>query len=156
MHTMNIKSRLLIATIAASFAAAAGAADQADVRVTAAVINNCKIKSSEDINFGKLDPALATDQKAQGSVTFACTKNVDYTVAADQGANFDSAASKRRMKGADQNFLPYALEQASFTGKGQGFSAPIRVALAANIAGTDYKDLPADNYADLLRVTITP
>lgn len=149
-------NKVLLSAVLTTLATGAFAADSADVKVTAAVINNCKITSTEDINFGQLDPAAATDQSAKGSVSFKCTKSADYTVTADNGANWDAKASKRQMKGAADNFLPYALAQATFTGKGSGFSTPIVVALNASLSGADYKDLAADSYADVLRVTIAP
>lgn len=153
---MNLRNKVLLSAVLSSLTSVAFAADQADVKVTAAVVKNCKITETRDINFGQLDPAVATDQAANGSVSFKCTKSADYTVTADTGANWDASASKRRMKGADKNFLPYALDQASFSGKGEGFSTPITVALNASLSGGDYKDLPADSYADTLRVTIAP
>jgi len=149
-------SRILIAAALAAATTSAFAADQADVRVTASVLNNCKIISTKDINFGALDPAAATDRSANGAVSFVCTKNVDYALSADQGANFDGASKRRQMKGGDKDFLPYALEKDTFAGKGSGFSTPLNITLTANVAGNDYKDLPAANYADLLRVTLTP
>ncbi len=148
-------TRIAIATIIASTAIASHAADQADVRVTASVVNNCKILSTNDINFGALDPAVANDRSAQGSISFVCTKNVDYALTADQGSNFDAASSRRQMKGGNE-FLPYALAQASFSGKGAGFGNPLSVTLAAAIAGADYRNLPAADYVDVLRVTLTP
>lgn len=153
---MKLQAKVLLSAVLATMTSVAFAADQADVKVTAAVVNNCKITSTEDINFGQLDPAAATDQSAKGSVSFKCTKSADYTVTADNGAHWDANASKRQMKGAADNFLPYALAQASFTGKGSGFSTPINVALNASLSGADYKDLAADSYADVLRVTIAP
>jgi spore coat protein U-like protein len=153
---MKQLNKVLLSAVLATLTSAAFAADQADVKVTAAVVNNCKITATEDINFGQLDPAAATDQSAKGAVSFKCTKSADYTVTADNGANWDAKAGKRQMKGAADNFLPYALAQASFTGKGSGFSTPITVALNASLSGTDYKDLSADSYADVLRVTIAP
>jgi spore coat protein U-like protein len=155
---MSRKSRLriLAATVLAGIVPIATAADSAEIRVTATVINTCKITATQDISFGSLDPSLATDLSAEGLVSFKCTKNADYTVTADNGANWDAGAGKRRMKGAGLNFLPYALAQASFTGKGEGFSTPISIAIRASVTGTDYRDLPADAYADTLRVTITP
>ncbi len=149
-------TRIILATLVAAAASQAFAADQADVRVTASVLNNCKIISTKDINFGALDPAAATDRTANGSVSFVCTKNVDYALTADSGVNFDSASKSRRMKGGDKDFLPYALAADSFSGKGAGFSTPLSVTLTANLAGASYKDLPAADYADVLRVTLTP
>lgn len=153
---MKIQTTIIVALLSGLIAVNSFAADEKDVKVTAAVAENCKITSAEDINFGLLDPAEATDAKAQGSVNFACTRNVDYSVSANEGSNFDSSTKSRRMIGADKNFLPYALEQDSFSGKGKGFSNPVSVSLAASLAGADYKDLPADDYKDTLVVTINP
>ena len=153
---MNTLSKVVVTLIAGLITTSALAADEQDVKVTASVVENCKIQSAEDINFGLLDPAQATDAEASGSVSFACTMDVDYTVSANNGAHFDTDASSRRMKGADSNFLPYALAQDSFSGQGQGFSTPVSVTLAASLAGSDYKDLPADDYKDTLVVTINP
>lgn len=152
----HIKSIALISAIAAaSMSSTSFAADQADVQVLAAVINNCKIISTQDINFGQLDPAAATDASAQGAVTLACTKNVNYLLAADQGQNSDG--SSRRMRGgANGDLLAYQLAQDSFAGVGAGFSSPATIGLDASIAGSDYKDLPADAYADTLRFTVMP
>jgi spore coat protein U-like protein len=153
---MKLTNKVLLSAVLASLTSVAFAADQADVKVTATVTNNCKITATEDINFGLLDPAAATDVSAKGSVSFKCTKNADYTVSADNGANWDAAASKRQMKNGGKDFLPYALAESRFAGKGSGFSTPISVALNASLSGVDYKDLPADSYADVLRVTIAP
>ena len=152
MNTRKIIAGLILTSIAG----VAAAADQADVRVTASVINNCKIISTQDINFGQLDPAVADDKKASGEIRFACTRNVDYVLSANEGANFDKASASRRMKGAADTFLPYGIEQDTFKGKGEGFSNQLKVTLAASLAGNSYKDLPADNYVDVLRVTLTP
>jgi spore coat protein U-like protein len=153
---MKMYSRMAVTLLSGLIAVNTYAADETEVKVTAAVAENCKITSAEDINFGLLDPAQATDVKADGSVEFACTMGVDYSVSTNEGANFDASTKSRQMKGADSNFLPYALEQDSFTGKGKGFSNPISVSLAASLAGADYKDLPADDYRDTLVVSINP
>lgn len=153
---MNFRNVVMLGMLSTVFAAGAFAADQADVEVTAAVVANCKIQSTQDINFGQLDPAAATDEKATGSVTFACTKDVDYAVKTSDGKHFDASSGSRRMKGAGNDYLPYALAQDSFTGKGNGFSSPVSVDLEASLLGADYKDLPADNYQDVLVVSLNP
>lgn len=153
---MTVRLRTIAAVLLAGAVPAVQAADSAEIRVTATVINTCKITATEDISFGSLDPAAATDLASEGSVTFKCTKNADYTLTADNGAHWDGQSARRRMKGAEANFLPYELAQASFNGKGAGFSTPIRVAIRASIAGSSYRDLPAGGYADTLRVTINP
>ena len=150
----QLRISIIASLVAAGFSAGAIAADNEQVKVTASVTPNCQVVSHQDINFGALDPAQAIDVKAAGALTFACTKSVNYTLTADKGMN--ASGDKRRMKGSEENFLAYALAQDSFTGKGQGFSTPITVALNATVAGVDYKDLPAESYADVLRVTVMP
>lgn len=149
---------LIIAALVANYGllAPAFAEDSADIKVTASVINNCKIQKTADINFGALDPAAATDVSAEGSVVFACTKNVDYKLTADKGSHFDEKSGKRRMLGGEKDYLAYALKEDSFSGKGLGFSTPISVALNASVLGTDYKDLPAQDYADVVHFILLP
>ena len=150
----QLRISMIAGLVAAGFAGGVFAADSDQVKVTASVTPICQVTSHKDISFGALDPAQAADAKASGSVSFSCTKSVNYTVTADKGQN--ASGDKRRMKGAENEFLPYALAQDSFTGRGQGFSNPITVELNATIAGLDYKDLPADSYADVLRVNVMP
>ena len=150
----SIRISILAGLVAAGFSGSVFAADSEAVKVTASVSPNCLIQSHEDINFGALDPSKATDAKAAGSVTFACTKSVNYTLTADNGQYAEK--DTRRMKGAAEDFLPYALVQDSFSGRGQGYSTPVTVALNATIAGSNYKDLPADSFADVLRINVLP
>ncbi len=156
---MNIRNNIIASLVLVGamgvVTGQAFAADNADVQVTAAVINNCKIIDTQDIDFGSLDPANAIDVDGEGAVVLKCTKGVDYALSADMGRNEDGG--ERRMKaGSSNDFLAYALAQDSFSGTGQGFSNPITVALAASVSGSDYRDLPADAYADTLRFTVTP
>jgi spore coat protein U-like protein len=152
---MKVRTLVIAAMMIAGVTNSAFAADSADVQVTAEVLRNCKIIETQDINFGSLDPANAVDVDAKGAVTLKCTKDVDYALSADMGQNEDGGA--RRMKaGATDSFLGYKLAQDSFAGVGAGFSSPINVGLAATVSGTDYRDLPADSYADTLRFTVMP
>lgn len=150
-----IRTSALAAALFAGYASAALAADEADVQVTATVINNCKFMDTKDINFGSLDPSNAVDVNADGAVVLKCTRDVDYTLSADMGQNESNGARRMKADGSD-DYLTYALAQDSFSGTGLGFSNPISVALAATVAGNDYRDLPAAAYADTLRFTVTP
>ncbi len=147
---------VIVGLVATGVATTTMAADTKDIKVTAAVVQNCKINTADDIGFGSLDPAIASNATATGGVVFVCTKNVDFSLTADNGSHWDGTLSKRRMKGADSNYLPYTLAQSSFTGKGMGFGVPVNVTLSASILGSDYRDLPADSYMDNLRVSINP
>ena len=132
------------------------AGESTEVRVTATVVGNCKILSTEDISFSDLDPGNATDRQSTGIVSFACTKGINYNLRADNGEHFDSAISKRRMKGVADGYLPYKLDQQELSGLGQGFSRPVEFRMAASVLGGDYRDLPADNYADTIRIILEP
>jgi spore coat protein U-like protein len=152
---MKVRTLAIVAMVLAGTTGSAFAADKADVQVTAEVLRNCKIVDTQDINFGSLDPANAVDVAAKGAVTLKCTKDVDYALSADMGQNEESGA--RRMKaGSTDDYLGYALDKDSFAGIGAGFSSPINVGLAATVSGKDYRDLPADSYADTLRFTVMP
>ena len=151
---MKTTSKILFALIA-TLSLGTAYADETDIQVTASVMNNCKIISAQDLNFGQLDPANAVNKSVEGTVSFACTKDADYTLSADNGQHYDATSSKRRMNNGS-NYLPYALAQASFTGSGQGFSTPNTVDLNAEIQGADYRDLPAVSFADTLHLTLLP
>ena len=127
-----------------------------DVRVTATVIGNCKILSTQDISFGTLDPGQAVDTKSEGMLSFACTRGIDYKFTVDNGSHYDDEASRRRMKGISSDYLPYSLDNTSISGLGQGFSNPISFNLQASVKGSDYRDLPASSYNDTIRVLLEP
>ncbi len=134
----------------------AQAGESFEMRVTASVLGVCKIAGTQDIHFGGLDPSQAVNSTAQGSVTFKCTRGVDYHVSADHGQNYDVATQRRRMKGGDAWYLPYSLSTETFAGVGLGFNQSIVLNIDATILGNDYRDLPALQYSDVLRLTLEP
>jgi spore coat protein U-like protein len=150
----HFRRALPVALLFAAHGAAAG--DAVDVRVTASVLAICKIQSVKDIQFGTLDPSQAVNASAEGAVAFMCTKGVDYRLIVDKGQNYDTAAARRRMKSTDGSFLPYALAAESFSGTGAGFRTPINVPLSASIRGSDYIDLPAVAFTDVVRLVLEP
>ncbi len=86
------------------------AGETTELRVTASVIANCKILQIQDINFGALDPGQASNASEEGHISFACTRGVDYLMTIDQGENFDSEHSSRRMKSNAADYLPYPID----------------------------------------------
>lgn len=136
---------------------AAMAADVASVQVSASVLGVCKVQQVEEIQFGALDPSQPVDSVATGSVSFMCTRGVEYRLVADHGENFDAGAGVRRMKsnGSDE-YLPYALAREEFSGIGEGFRTAVVVSLEARVNGSDYRDLPADSYGDVIRLVLEP
>lgn len=139
-----------------SLASMAIAGDAATVRVTASVLGVCKVAAVEDIAFGDLDPLQPINSQAQGSVRFMCTRGVDYRLSIDQGQNYEAGGGRRRMRGAGDHYLPYALAGDGFSGTGTGFRTPIELPLSATIRGEDYQDLPASRYQDVIRVVLEP
>lgn len=125
--------------------------DTQGVQVSANVLPRCFIQSTEEIRFGALDPGQAANVSGQGAVTLACARGVDFRLVTDRGRNADAAGS-RRMGASDGSMLPYALRAETTFGTGQGFAAPVRMAIEASIAGADYRDLPANTYTDVIRV----
>jgi len=149
-----VKAAALLLALVAVTPARAG--ETVDVRVTASVLAVCKVLAATDLQFGALDPSQAVSSSASGQVSFACTRGVDYRLTADRGQHYDAAGARRRMKGRGDAYLAYALEADSFTGVGQGFRNPVSITLRARVSGEDYRDLPADSYADVLRLTLDP
>ena len=135
---------------------AAHDADTVDLSVSASVLAVCKIQAVRDIQFGTLDPSQGTNASAEGAVDFMCTKGVDYRILVDKGQNYDSGSAQRRMKGSDGVFLPYALAAENFSGTGTGFRTPITLPIKGSIRGSDYVDLPAVAFTDVIRVLLEP
>lgn len=131
------------------------AAESVEMRVSASVISNCKIQSVSNIQFGLLDPGTAANLQANGVVSLSCTKGVDFALYANQGEN-PTPQGGRRMKSGTNQYLPYTLSSNQYSGTGQGFSRPIDINITANINGSDYRDLPADTYNDVIRISLEP
>lgn len=144
-----------LAMVFALACAQAHAGDAATLRVSATVLGVCKIASVDDIRFGDLDPSRPVDVEAGGAVRLLCTRGVDYRLTIDNGEGYDAAAGRRRMRGGGA-FLPYALSADAFSGIGTGFRTPIELPLVATIRGDDYRDLPAEDYGDVVRVVLEP
>lgn len=132
------------------------AGETTELRVTASVNSNCKILQIQDINFGALDPGQASNASEEGHISFACTRGVDYRMTIDQGANFDSERSSRRMKANAADYLPYRIDNEVVSGSGTGFSLPLNFSIQASVSGADYRDLPVAAYHDTLRITLEP
>ncbi len=156
IHKMKLWHILPVLSIALPlYGLPVSAGETTELRVTASVIANCKILQIQDINFGALDPGQASNASAEGHISFACTRGVDYRMTVDQGENFDSERSRRRMKGK-ADYLPYRIDNEVVSGSGTGFSAPLNFSIEASVSGADYRDLPVAAYQDTLRITLEP
>lgn len=133
------------------------AADSGNMAVTANVAGTCKFLATPDAAFGALDPAVGNNATASAAVKFWCSKNATYSLAADNGANYDTSTSRRRLKGPGTNdYIPYNLSPIAASGTGLGKSSPITVTVGGTIQGADYVNATQGNYSDVVQLSITP
>jgi spore coat protein U-like protein len=142
--------RAAMALALAFLPAMAAAGETSAIQVQANVVPRCYIQSTEEIRFGALDPGQATNVSGQGAVTLACARGVDFRLVADRGLN--ERSGMRNMAAPGGGALPYVLRAETINGIGQGFAAPVRMTIEATVAGTDYRDLPANTYSDTIRI----
>lgn len=154
IHPRRIAS--IFAFCLSLFVNPANAGETTELRVTANVIANCKMLQVQDINFGSLDPGQAVGTSAEGYISFACTKGVDYRITIDRGEHYDADRGIRRMQGSSSAFLPYSIDNDQVSGSGSGFSVPLGFSIRASVRGEDYRDLPVAAYQDTLRITLEP
>lgn len=129
--------------------------DTRTVQVTATVKGSCRFDSTPNINFGELDPSLATDRTQAVDVTFKCTKGVTYTLTVGNGLNF--SGGKNRMKAASgPDFIPYDVTPKSLGGTGKGFGATDTINIRGTVSGPDYQNVSAGSYADTVTLSIQP
>ncbi|MEO8999378.1 MAG: spore coat U domain-containing protein [Rhodanobacter sp.] len=169
---MMFKKTLLATAMIAlgGFALNASAASQTTTfQVTATVVNNCVI-SSTNIAFGNYDPTSATALTASGNVSAKCTKNdvvyVELGQGLNPGAGSTAAVPVRQMK-SGANLLPYDIytTAAGTTEWGTGVAnrpasqTSLSVNTALNFqtngslpAGTD---VPSGSYTDSVVATVT-
>lgn len=117
--------------------------------VSTTVLPICRIQAVEDIRFGTLDPAVASNVIGEGAVTIACTRGVDFRLAVDS-----VPSGRRTMRGVGDTVLPYSILSSSLSGTANGFLNPSKIWLKASIRGEDYRDLPAYTYTDIIRVSV--
>lgn len=169
---MKFKKTLLAAAVFAlgGFAMTASATSSTTTfQVTATVINNCII-SSTNIAFGNYDPTSGTAVTAQGSVSATCTMGDIVSVALGQGLNpaaGSTAAVPARQMISGVNKLPYHIYIASSGTTEWGTGGPNQPASQTSasvltpLVFTTYGSLPAGtnvpsgSYADSVIATVT-
>jgi spore coat protein U-like protein len=168
--------KTLLAAAALSFGGfamtAAAGTQTTTFQVTATVINDCIISSS-NIAFGNYDPTATTaTTNSAGAVTAKCTKGDSVSVALGQGANSgtgSTAAVPVRQMASGTNLLPYHIYIASTgtTEWGTGTvgtnepaaqtSTSVNTALSFPLYGSipAGADVPAGSYTDSVVATVT-
>jgi len=128
--------------------------DTRTMQVTANVRGSCRFESTPNINFGDLDPALATDKDQAVDVSFRCTKGVTYTLTVGDGLNFQG---RNRMKSsAGTDFIPYDITPKSLAGSGRGFGTADTIQIKGTVKGPDYQNATSGAYADTVTLSIQP
>ena len=129
--------------------------DTRNIQVTANVKGGCRFESTPNINFGDLDPAAATDRTQAVTVSFRCTKGVNYTLTVGNGLNYEGG--KNRMKRTlGLEYIPYDITPRSQTVNGKGFSTTDTIKLEGSVLAADYQNVTYGAYADTVTLSIQP
>ncbi|WP_348760701.1 spore coat U domain-containing protein [uncultured Salinisphaera sp.] len=160
-----------VALLAALAGPAWGDTKTSTFQVTATVLKNCTIDST-NLAFGNYDPLAGTAVNQTSTVNVKCTLSTPYTVALNTGANAGNATafSSRAMRGPADNLLKYQLytdsARTAIWGDGTNGTQTISgtgngVLIATPQARTVYGQVPGGQdvqpgaYADTVVATIT-
>lgn len=141
-----------------SLAGTAMAAGTNTMTVSASVVGTCQFSAATStLNFGAMDPALATNATASTNTNFWCTKGVTYTMGDDSGLN-ELVAGAPRMQHATTltEYIPYTLGYSGSSPTGSGKSTPITLTVNGTVANADYINAEVGNYSDTVVITVTP
>lgn len=129
--------------------------------VTATVLSksNCKFDTNTStLNFGALDPAVASDVNATASVDYVCRGSAPiaaFLFTDDDGQNPSGPGARRMRHAAAPEFLPYGLGFSPASG-----TVPKNVHRTLTISGTvrwsDFRGAMAGAYTDSVIVSILP
>ncbi len=164
-------SAFVLLTIGGLATAASASTQTTNFNVSATVINDCSISSS-NIAFGNYDPTSTTAITAQGAITALCTMGDSVSVALGQGSNAaasSTAAVPVRQMASGIQKLPYHIYMASSGSVEWGTgtigtnqpaaqtSASVKTALTFTTYGTILAglDVPAGSYTDTVVATVT-
>jgi len=149
----------VLACLAAAVPAAFG--DTGTLAVTATVLSRSQCKfdtTTSTLNFGALDPAVASDVAASASVDFVCRGSAPvaaFLFMDDNGQNMSGPGARRMRHTAASEFLPYDLAFSPASG-----TVPKNVHRTLTISGTvrwaDFRGSMAGAYADSVVVSILP
>jgi spore coat protein U-like protein len=147
----------LAAAISGLFIAepAAQTGDTRTMQVTANVRGSCRFEATPNIDFGELDPALATDKEQSVDVTFKCTKGVSYQLTVGDGLNF-SGGTNRMAGSVSTDFIAYEVTPKTLTGAGKGFGVTDTIQVRGTVRGPSYENVSAGSYADTVTLSIQP
>lgn len=128
--------------------------DTRNIQVTANVKGSCRFEAAPNINFGDLDPALATDKEQTVDVGFKCTKGVAYSFTVGDGLNFSGTNRMKSATGTD--YVSYEITPKSQPGTGKGFGVSETIQIKGTVRGASYQNVTAGAYADTVTLSIQP
>ena len=150
---------MILASLAAAVPAAFG--DTGTLAVTATVLSksNCRFDTNTStLNFGALDPAVASDVDATASVDYVCHGSAPvaaFLFTDDNGRNPSGPGARRMRHAAAPEFLPYGLAFSPASG-----TVPKNVHRTLTISGTarwtDFRGAMAGAYTDSVVISILP
>lgn len=154
-----MKQKLMVAGLCAAGLLASGAAlagDTNTLTVTASVTPACKFNSATStLDFGALDPSLASNPTASSTTTYWCTKGSVASTTPGDGLNH--SGTSRQLKGPNaSDLIPYSLSLTGGTQTGAGKSTPLTLTMNGGINNADYINATAGAYSDTVTLTITP
>jgi spore coat protein U-like protein len=147
-------------------ASAQGQSRTANLRVTASVVGNCLVTTT-DVAFGNYDPVAtnaSTPADATGTVDVTCIQGVVATIGLDVGAN--AQGTTRRMADGGANRLEYELYRDAGRSQIWGNTAGSNMVLPAapSTATRTYtvygrvrqaQNIPVGSYSDTVVVTVS-
>jgi len=170
-HTKILAAAVAV-VLGGSAVTALAATGTTSFQVTATVVNNCVINST-NIGFGNYDPTSAVAATATGTVTARCTKGDVVSVALNQGNNpagGSTAAVPARQMINGANLLPYHIYIAASPSTTEWGTGPVgtneppaqtAASVATALTFTTYgslpagADVPAGAYTDTVTATVT-
>jgi spore coat protein U-like protein len=138
----------------------------ATVQVSATIPSNhnCKFNSNAAValDFGTLNPLLATNVTRTATIDFECTGNknlpVFYSIADDDGLN-ETGSNANRMKhvtlGGPNAFIPYSFSVSPVSGS-TPLKTPVILTITGTILGPAYEMAYEGVYNDTVIVSIVP
>lgn len=161
----NVFKRCLAAAALAGLGALvhATSTDSTTFQVKINIVESCDIHSTAatDVDFGTKARSTSVSE-ATGALKVLCTAGTQYTIALDNGNNYDTSNSTRQMRDG-ANFVAYGLYRNSGTsspwdsshsqsGVGNGWTQTVTVYGSIPAGATN---VPAGTYNDTVTATIS-
>lgn len=156
----------LLGCLSAAFAGSALAAttDATTFQVKITITESCDIHTTAAtaVDFGSVVRSVAASQ-ATGGLKVNCSSGTPYTIALDNGSNYDTTNSVRRMINGS-NYIAYGLYRTTGTTapwnaltanlySGTGTGAVVNVPVYGTVSGST--NVPAGTYIDTVTATLT-